>query len=472
MAVEIVMPRMGLTMEEGTVIAWLKEENQPVAAGEPLLEIETDKSTVEIEAASAGILSLILVKPGETVPVGTVIGYLAAPEEQAALPAQPGAHAPAASVNGGKVSAPVAPAPTGRPAFSGKVRASPAARHLAWQQQVDLAQVGGTGPDGRVVAWNVQAFADQLAARPILKASPVARKVAAELAVDLEKVQGTGLDGRVTRADVERSAVPATAPEEPYISIPPSISPSPMETAQSTAKAESETPPVFEKLPVTRSQRVMAERMTASFRSAPHFYLHVEVDARKLTALRWSLLAKTEERFGVRLTFTDFLVKYSAISLLRHPRLLQQWAENGLLQARSADIGVAMDTTGGLIVPVIRDAARLGLAEIARKRVELYERARNGKLQPQDLELGAFTITNLGMFGIDSFDAILNPPQAAILAVGRIKERAMVENGQLIAAPMMNISLSVDHRVLDGASAARFLGELVELLESPELAQI
>jgi pyruvate dehydrogenase E2 component (dihydrolipoamide acetyltransferase) len=416
MAVEIVMPRMGLTMEEGTVIAWLKQENQPVAAGEPLLEIETDKSTVEIESPSSGILRQIIAKPGETVPVGAVIGYLAASGEV------------------------------------GKVKASPAARRIARQLGISLAHVAGSGPGGRIVAWNVADLSEQQTEKPVVKASPLAQKVAADLSVDLERVQPTGQGGRVTRADVERVAS-ATAP-------------------QREAQEEGSSLVPFEKTPPTRQQRIMAERMSGSFRNAPHFYLHVEVNASKLTALRLSLLEKTEKRFGFRLTYTDILVKYSAMTLLRHPHVMRQWTEDGLLQPNNADVGIAIDTSDGLIVPVIRGAASSGLAEIARQRLELSERAQAGKLLPQELELGVFTITNLGMFGIDSFDAILNPPQAAILAVGRIKERAVVVDGQIIPAPMMNLSLSVDHRILDGASAARFLGDLVELLETPEMAQI
>jgi pyruvate dehydrogenase E2 component (dihydrolipoyllysine-residue acetyltransferase) len=433
MAVEIVMPRMGLTMEEGTVVAWLKLENQPVAAGEPLLEIETDKSTVEIESPADGVLSQILIGPGETVPVGQVIGYLSKQGEipPAAAPLVGPDHTSAPTIHN----------------YVDKTKASPAARTLARRLGVDLTDITGTGPDGRVVAWNVQAYSEQLTAKTqtVRKASPVAKRVAEKLAVDLNTVQGSGLSGRITRADVERSIQASTQPG-------PTVQPG-------------------EITPLTRSQKIMAERMSASFRSAPHFYLHVEVDMRGLVALRHKLQSRLEERYGVHLTYTDFLIKYCALVLKRHPKVMAQWSEQGLVQPGEANVGIAMDTSGGLTVPVIQHADQLGLVEISRQRQELSERARDGKLLPRDLELGTFTISNLGMFGIDSFDAILNPPQAAILAVGRIKERALVSEGTVIAAPVMNLSLSVDHRVLDGATAARFLGELVELIETPELAQ-
>jgi pyruvate dehydrogenase E2 component (dihydrolipoamide acetyltransferase) len=186
-------------------------------------------------------------------------------------------------------------------------------------------------------------------------------------------------------------------------------------------------------------------------------------------ALRKALLPKLEERIGVRLTYTDLLVRFCALTLLDHPRVLSQWDNGSLCQTGQVNIGVAMGTPHGLIVPVIHHADRLGLAEIARLRRELSAKAQAGRLLPQDLELGAFTLSNLGMFAVDSFDAILNPPQAAILAVGRIKEKPVVVVGQVIPAPVMNLSLSVDHRVLDGAAGARFLGDLVELIETPGL---
>jgi pyruvate dehydrogenase E2 component (dihydrolipoamide acetyltransferase) len=214
----------------------------------------------------------------------------------------------------------------------------------------------------------------------------------------------------------------------------------------------------------------MSERMTHSFTSAPHFYLHTEVNARALTELRDQLRPVFESRHSQHLTFTDLLVLLSAKALRQHPQVLAQWSPEGLLQFTAIHIGIAVDTEEGLLVPVIRHADRLGLLEITRQRTDLVERARQGKLLPSDYEAGVFTITNLGSFRVDAFDAILNPPQAAILAVGRIKERALVENGQLTAAPAFTLSLSVDHRVLDGARAARFLGDLVDLLEMPSLA--
>ena len=459
---EIVMPRMGLTMEEGTVIAWLKSVGEMVQAGEPLVEIETDKATVEIEAPANGILRQIVGQPGETFPIGTVIGYLTAPGEKGVALAAVPAAAPA-KLEITQVEPQTTGAASQTPAtLHGKVRASPAARRIARQQGVELGLVQGSGPGGRVVAWNVEqavaqmrvsqpAGAQRVASESAAKASPLAQRVAEEYGVALQQVQGSGPGGRITRKDVERSIsgqVEVPAPSQSPASLPPG----------------------FAYEPASRVQKRMAERMASSFRDAPHFYLHSEADCRSLLALRQALLPRLEERYGVHITVTDLLVKFCALTLERHPQVLSQWFGDGLLKTSEINIGIAADTPNGLLVPVIQHCDRLGLSEIARQRTELVEKARLGKLSLQELELGTFTISNLGMFKVDFFDAILNPPQAAILAVGRMKERPVAENGQLIAAQTMTLSLSVDHRVLDGVSGARFLSDLVELIETPGLA--
>jgi pyruvate dehydrogenase E2 component (dihydrolipoamide acetyltransferase) len=271
--------------------------------------------------------------------------------------------------------------------------------------------------------------------------SPVARRLAADKGVDLTEVKGTGPGGRITRRDVE--LVETVSKQEP-----------------------AETSLIQ---PLSRSHKIMSERMLTSWTSAPHFYLHTEVNARNLLAFRESMLPKIEAQIGIRLTLTDLFVKICSQALTQHTNIIASWHEEGLLSNKSINIGVAIDTPSGLIVPVIKDADKLNLEAIAQSRADLVDRARDGKLLPQDLELGVFTITNLGMFRIDSFEAVLNPPQAAILAVGRIIERALVENGHVIPSPTLNLSLSIDHRVLDGVAGARFLNDLAELIETPWL---
>jgi pyruvate dehydrogenase E2 component (dihydrolipoamide acetyltransferase) len=439
MASEIVMPRMGLTMEEGTLVNWLKSEGQPVTAGEMLFEIETDKSTVEIEATGSGVLGRILVKVGETVPVGTVIAILLAEGE--ALPV-----GSAAAAGPQKVVSSTVP-PTKTEAAGQKipvqgtsaVKASPAARKIARQLAVDLRGVTGTGPNGRVVAWNVSAAGT--ATRT--KLTPLAARKAAGLGLNLSEMQGSGPGGRITRKDLEKAS------NAPAI---------PSNAAAGTIR------------PFTKIEQVMGNRMVESFTSAPHFYLHVTVDARKLVALRDQLKEKLESRSGIHLTYTDLLVYFCSRALLRHPDVMSQWTPQGMRVLNEANIAVAVDTERGLLVPVIRNAGQMGLTDISRTLSDLTERARQGHLLPSDQEQGVFTISNLGAFGIDGFDAVLNPPQAALLAVGRIREQALVEEGRIVPAAMLNLSLSVDHRVLDGARAARFLGTLAELLETPALS--
>lgn len=445
---EIVMPRMGLTMESGVFMKWLKQEGETVRSGEPLFEIETDKSVVEVEALEDGILSQALAQPGETYPVGAILGYLIPPGGSGGV-SPAGAQIQSLSAPSQEKPLPSASTPATKP------KASPAARHLAKQLGVDLAQVIGSGPQGRVVAWNVRAAAKRVPTEPIptfaARVSPVAQRLAADLGVDLSQVKGSGPGGSITRQDVETAY--RRQKEQPSV------------VAPVTAFADEIT---YE--PISPVQRRMAERMVQSFSTAPHFYLQSEVDARNLVALRQSLLQPFENRYGVHLTYTDLLIYFVARLLPRHPLVMAQWSEQGLAKPNRVHLGIAVDTDQGLFVPVLRDADRLGLVEISRRRAELSERARQGKLLPKDYEQGVFTLTNLGMLRVDVFQAILNPPQAAILAVGRITERPLVANGQVIAAPMFTLSLSADHRVLDGAKAARFLSELVEWLENPALS--
>ena len=439
MVYEVILPVLGETMNEGTVVEWQKLEGQPVRVGEVLYTLETDKTTLEVEAQAAGFLRRILVPAGQTVPVLTPVAVITSTADEdlsqhASQPAAAPTMAPARSAPEQALpQSPGAPGPARR-------SASPRARRRARLEGIDLSLVTGSGPGGRIAERDVAAHLARgrpatLQAQPP-KATPLAQRAAKQLHVDLATSTGSGPGGRITLQDVERTA--AANPQAPGL------------------------------LPLSRARRLAAERMTASFTSAPHFYLHADVDVRRLAALRSSLIPRIETAAGVRLTYTDLLVKLCAMALVKHPHAMAHWTPEGLQPAPGANIGVAVDTPSGLIVPVIRKADGLSLADIARARTDLAERGRAGKLTPADLEAGVFTLSNLGMFRVDFFDAILNPPQAAILAVGRIAERPTVDNGQVIAAPRMTLSLSVDHRVLDGAAAARFLGDLVESIENPD----
>jgi len=437
MATEVILPMLGETMNEGTIVAWSKNEGDAVKPGDVLYSVESDKATLEVEATAPGFLRRILAPAGSTVPVLSIVAYITATPDEvvsgptalvAPMPRPAGAVPSKTSDSRSPAGAVASPAPLP----PGRLIASPRARRAARERGIDPSRIAGSGPAGRIVERDLDTVA------PAPRLTPLAARMASELKADLSGIAGTGPGGRITRQDLEAAAL----------------------TGSSAATIE----------PLSRTQRIMAERMITSFTSAPHFYLHAEVNARSLLTLRQELLPVQEAESGLRLTITDLLVLICARALQQHPRAMAQYTPEGLRPAHGVHVGVATDTPNGLVVPVIRDANQLSLADLVRRRSELIERARAGKSLPQDFDGGVFTLSNLGAFRVDSFDAILNPPQAALLAVGRIADRAFPENGQLTLVPTMRLSLSVDHRVLDGAAGAQFLDEIVGLLEAPTQA--
>lgn len=446
MATDIYMPQLGLTMTEGKIVRWLKAEGDPVRKSEPLLEVETDKVIVEAEAQAEGVLGPILAMAGTTVPIGGLLGHILAPGEVA----------PSSSV------ATVAPFPTSltsappavtRPAAFHRAShpsASPRARRRADGLGIELAQIQGTGPGGRIVEADVQWHAEHTQTTwP--KSSPLAQQLARDLGVNLTQIQGTGPRGRILQTDVRKAAASAPSSASPVAL--------PLESGE------------FE--PLQGARRVMADRMTHSFTTTPHFYLSVQVEATALIKMRAGLLAKVEVTSGAHLTVTDLLVKICAQALREFPAVNAAWAETadgvGVIRKSEVIVGIAVALDNGLVVPVMRQADRLALSDIARQRTDLVARARAGKLTLGDLEGGTFTLSNLGMYNIDQFHAILNPPQSAILAVGRIKERPLAMDSNLVVRPTVNLTLSVDHRVLDGAQGARFLDRVAQLVQEPYL---
>jgi len=426
MPANVIMPALEMAQETGKVIRWLKTPGSRVEKGEPIVEIETDKITVEIESPAAGVLRDVTAREGDVVPVGRTIAVIA---EEAAAPAA-------------TASAPESP-PVSRGAEEGvpgaPVKASPLARKLAEQHGVDIAQIRTRS--GRVEKADVLAYVERArgagnGAR-LMAASPKARRLAAERGVDVTAVRGSGPGGAVLASDVETARVDVARP-------------SAVPAAQPAAAATGGVGTVW---------RVMAERMTQSWTTAPHFYLVREVNASRLISWR------TKAPAGV--TYTDLLVKLVAAALVRHPRARVSWKDGTVVQHADIDIGLAVAIEDGLVVPVIHRADTLSLAEIAARREELVARAQSGKLRPADITGGVFTISNLGMYGVDAFNAIVNPPQAAILAVGRIADRVVPINGQPAVVPMMVLTLSCDHRALDGARGAQFLGALADLVDEP-----
>jgi len=398
MPATVIMPALELAQETGKVLRWLKSAGDTVAKGEPIVEIETDKVTVEIEAPASGILREVSARDGDVVAVGKTIALIFAAGEATTDPT---------------------------------VKVSPLARKVAQEHGVDLARVKTTS--GRVEKADVLAHVERHktsavdgAVARLLLASPKARRLAAERGVDLGGLKGSGPSGAVIAADVP---------------------------AEARASGPS----------VGNVWRIMAERMTASWTTAPHFYLVREVDVSRLRAWR----ERAGARSGVRITYTDVLVRLVAAALTRHPRVNVAWKDGAIFQHGGVDIGLAVAIDDGLIVPVLRGADALTLAEIARRREDLVGRAQTGKLRPADIQGASFTLSNLGMYGVDAFNAIVNPPQAAILAVGRIADRALVVGGQVAVRPTLMLTLSCDHRALDGARAAQFLGTLADFIEEP-----
>jgi pyruvate dehydrogenase E2 component (dihydrolipoamide acetyltransferase) len=429
MPTSVIMPALEMAQETGKVVRWLRSAGDTVRKGEPLLEIETDKVTVEIEAPAAGVLREVTAHEGDVVPVGQTIALIWAPGEAGAPAPQPARRgaAPAASRTAA--------------AATSTVKASPLARKIAEQHGIDIAQIRTAS--GRVDKADVLAHVEaQKASSPgngaaarLTAASPKARRLAAERGVDIATLRGTGPSGAIVSADIPAAAAAAI--------------PSPVR-----AEAPSQA--------VGTVWRIMAERMTQSWTSAPHFYVVREVNASRLIA--WRDRAK---KTTAGITYTDLLVKLVAAAIVQHPRVNVSWRDGALVQHPQVNIGLAVAIDDGLVVPVIHRADTLTLAEIAERRADLATRAQAGKLRPADIQGGTFTISNLGMYGVDAFNAIVNPPQAAILAVGRIADRVVALNGQPAVQPMLVLTLSCDHRALDGARGAQFLGALAELTEEP-----
>lgn len=385
MAISVVMPALEMAQETGKLVSWLKKEGERVSKGELLLEVETDKAVMEIESPGDGVLVSISAQPGAEIQVGKTIAWIVQPGEKPPVEAE-------RTVSGRRLTAEA-------PASASKVPESPVASAE-------------------------------------IRVSPKARRLARELGVDLATLSGTGPEGEILAEDVNRAVEsPRAAASEPL----------------AAAKTESST-----------IARLMAERTTQSWTSVPHFFVVRDVDAEALIVARNQLAESVERAHRVKLTITDLLVSVVARSLARHPQINASWMDGQVRPNSDINVAVAIAVEGGVVAPVIRQADRLDPGTIALQRHSLAERARGGKLRPADLSGGTFTISNLGMFDVDAFTAIVTPPQSAILAVGRIADRVVPIGGKPAVRPMMTMTLSSDHRVIDGARAAQFMKEVVE----------
>ena len=443
-----VMPKMGDTMEEGKILRWIKHEGDAVQKGEALAEIETEKVNIEAEAFASGVLRKILAQEGETVPVGAPIALIGAadeplPDEARAGKSEKTAKAgqqanvngatptPAATrATGAAVAEPgVAPAET-TANDGGRVFISPLARHIAAEHNLDVTRIHGTGPGGRIIRDDVQAYL----------ANPQA---AAQTAQTTQTAQAQPAP-QVTQ--------PAPAPAQPAVSPVPAAAPGEDVRAQ----------------PLSAIRKTIAKRLQQSMQAAPHFYVTVAIETNQLAAMRASI---NEYGAGlpnpVKVSYNDLIVKAVAVALAHMPEVNVSFDGEQLLFKSHINVGVAVAMESGLIVPVIRDADKRGVLDIAQESRRLADAARSGKLKPEEFSGGTFTVSNLGMYDVEEFTAVINPPESAILAVGSIVPMPVVREGQVVVRDIMKVTLSVDHRALDGAIAARFLQELKRLLEQP-----
>jgi len=433
MSVNIEMPKLSDTMTEGTLIKWHKKVGDTVSIGDVLAEVETDKATMEMEAFDEGVITEILINEGDKAPIGGVLAVL----------------------DGDSGSAAPAPAAT-NPAEA----AAPAPKEQTAPQAT--AAAANTSEGGRV------------------KASPLARKVAGELGVDLSSVAGTGPAGRIVKEDVEKaSASPCCAPKQPsQTAIAAAKLAEAVKSRATAAPAPVSTPPAAiqpvakegdERIELSSMRKIIASRLLTSKTTIPHFYLHMEVDAAPLMVLRKQVNDQAEKTHGNKYSVNDFILKATINAAEAVPAINASFAGDHIVKFKHVGLSVAIAVEDGLVTPVIKQAETKSLLAISRAVKDFAIRAKDRKLKPDEFDGGTITVSNLGAWGIDSFDAIVNPPQAAILSVGAAIEKPVVKNGQIVPGLRMNIGLSADHRVVDGAVAASFLAEVKKLIENPAL---
>ena len=459
MATEITMPQMGFDMTEGVIANWLKAEGDAVQKGEAIAEIETDKTTIQIEAFGSGVLSKILAPVGAKVPVGQTIGLIGDPGETVSAPVAAAPAAPAAAPVA-PVTAPATPAPVS----SGPVNASPIARRMAEQLGVDLSLVKGSGAGGQIMKEDVEAFAAGKSQAPAateggrIVATPAAKKLAQDKQVDLHQVKGSGPEGRIVMADVNTYS--AAAPKQPA-----PVTPAPQPQVAPAAPAPAAIPGDTRK-PLTRIRQTIAQRMTNSKTTVPHFYITVAVEMDAALKLREQVNEALKSE-NIKVSVNDLVVRATAVALRRFPNLNSSFAGDAIVQHEQVHVGVAVALPSGLVTVTVRDADVKTLRQIAVEMSGLAARARDGKAQPGDMGGQTFTISNLGMYGVESFVAIVNPPDAGILAVGSSTPTPVVRDGQVTVRNIMHVTLSGDHRVTDGAEGAQFVNEIKRILENP-----
>ena len=455
MAFEITIPRLGWSMEEGIFVRWLKRDGEVVSPGEALFELEGEKAAQDIEAVDGGILRIPVTapQPNTTVAVGAVIGYLVAEGES--IPGTSSGSS-AGQVSTGKATGMTTGMTTGKTATpplatrasipvepATESAAPPSVRRMARERGINLNQVTGSGPAGRILAADV--VKTNPAPRPQSArsnvASPRARRIARELGIDWKAVEGSGRNGRVRERDIRAAAERPSTVGRSVV-------------GQGAAGS----------IPLTRHRRTIADRMMSSKQQTAPVTLTTRIDASNLVSLRQQFKAAGGDAVP---SYSDVVIKLAAMVLAQHPQMMSQWGENELVIPDEISIGLAVDTDAGLLVPVVRDVPSLSVTEVCIRTSELIGRIRAGQIKANEMQGGVFTITNLGGYGIDGFTPIINSPEAAILGLGRIRREPAVVDNQIVPRDQMTLSLTFDHRIIDGAPAARFLQTLSQALESP-----
>lgn len=442
MATQVVMPKLSPTMEEGQLSRWLKQEGDKVAMGEPLAEIDTDKATMEMQALGSGVLRKILIQEGESAPLGQLIAVIGEPDEDIsallsqAASAQPSADnkaAPAQNTeDGGGESAQAPATPEAETASDTAPSSGNGAGGAAAQPAEDKAQDGGR-----------------------LVVSPLAARMAAEAGINLRTLSGSGPGGRIIKRDIEEAMKAAPSQARPAEA---------RGQQQSTQFPEIQGASAYRDEPMSEMRRVIARRLVTSIGPIPHFFLTTEIEMDRAAEARRQI---NEANPDLKISLNDLIIKVAALSLIQHPQVNASFQEKTVRFYESADIGVAVAIEDGLITPIVRSADKKGVGQIAAEVRELAERARARKLRPEEYTGATFSVSNLGMFGIDEFTAVINPPEAAILAVGAMTPKPVVRDGEIVVRQLMRVTMSCDHRVIDGATGARFLQTFKQMLENP-----
>ncbi len=456
---EVIMPKLGLTMESGKIEKWHKKVGDKVETGDILFEVMTDKVSLEVESYNSGILRKILKGEGDEVPVTEVVAYIGTADEEIpdhgdqVLPEETKAEEAPASTesSSGAIKVEEKSSDAGN-----RIKISPLARKIAGENNIDISKISGSGPRERIVKEDIEKFiaAAGSGEGQRIKISPLARKIAKELGIDIKiaKIQGSGPGGRIVKEDIIAFGKKEdTGPEAG--------------AAPGELKIRSRTE-------LVGMRKVIAQRMSLSKSTIPHIVLNAKADATNLIELREQLKEGVLKKHGVKITFTDLILRAAAIALRENIEVNSSLQGNDYIIYENVNVGMAVSVEDGLIVPTIFSCDRLEIIDIAKKRIELIEKAKTNKLTLEEIQGGTFTVTNLGMFGIRNFSAIINPPQAAILAVGEIYLEPAAVDGKVEIRSFMDISIACDHRIIDGAKGAKFLQNIVELVENPAMLVI